>query len=100
MSRRLITYKQFAERLGRSTKTLDRLYERKTQRLPPVVRLGRDRAVDEALVDKFIDVVAKTGGFPSQGTFRPTGAAADRHAERIARSLAIEPGENGHAKGA
>jgi predicted DNA-binding transcriptional regulator AlpA len=85
VSRRLIPYRQFAERLGRSTKTLDRLYKRQTPRLPPVVRLGRDRAVDEALVDRFIDIVTKTGGFPQQAPFAPTGAAADRHAERIAR---------------
>jgi predicted DNA-binding transcriptional regulator AlpA len=83
--RRLITYKEFAQRLGRSTKTLDRLYGRRTPRLPPIVRLGRDRAVDEALVERFIDLVAKAGGFPSQSPFQPTGAAADRQADRLAR---------------
>lgn len=81
----MITYKAFAERLGRSTKTLDRLYERQTPKLPPIVRLGRDRAVDETLADRFIDIVTKTGGFPQQAPFAPTGAAADRHAERVAR---------------
>jgi predicted DNA-binding transcriptional regulator AlpA len=83
--RRLITYKAFAQRLGRSTKTLDRLYARRTPRLPPIVRLGRDRAVDEALVDKFIDAITRGGGFPQQAPFTLTGAAAARAAERAAR---------------
>jgi predicted DNA-binding transcriptional regulator AlpA len=91
VGRRLITYKAFAERLGRSTKTLDRLYGRRTPKLPPIVRLGRDRVVDEALVDRFIDVVTTTGGFPKQAPFQPTGAAAMRVQEAKAYRHASQP---------
>jgi predicted DNA-binding transcriptional regulator AlpA len=91
VSRRLIPYREFAARIGRSTKTLDRLYARRTPHLPPIVRLGRDRAVDATQVDRFIDLVTKGGGFPKQPPFQLTGAAAERAAQKAAREKAKTP---------
>ena len=49
-----------------------------TPGLPPIIRLGAHKAVDETLADKFIDSIIECGGLPKQPPFTPQGAAANR----------------------
>lgn len=88
MSRRLITFGEFAKRLARSDRTLDRLYNRNMPGLPPIIRLGRGRAVDADHADEFIDSVVRNGRLPGQAPFQPVGAAAMRVEEAKARRRA------------
>lgn len=63
---KLISIRQFGERIHRAPRTVDRLYARGTPGLARIVRINGQRYVTEDEAESFVAEIVRCGALPGQ----------------------------------
>ncbi len=85
---KLLTIRQFGERIHRSPRTVDRFYARGTPGLPEIIWMNSLRYVTEDQAESFLKEIIKHGALPGQerGDHRPKSAGGRKPSERKAET--------------